>query len=310
MSNSNKEYWIKRITSRDKASRLKEDKLLKELYKAYSESYIAIQKELNDFYVKYASENELSYASVKRMLKPTDMKQYNSKMNELKKLYKSNGSEEVFIEMEKLGARANITRLQSLLDAVDVELIKNTYDTQIKLEEHLAGMYKRSYKEALEDVGMSNKVINDRAVKETLSYPWSGRNFSERIWGNKAATLNLFKETISKGIIQGQSIQDMAQNIMSKEKVSKYNVERLVRTETNFFMTKGHIDGYKESGVVQELQVDAYIDGRTCSRCRSKDETTVKLDEAIYGDNVSPFHPSCRCTVVPIVDNNEKDQRN
>ncbi len=162
-------------------------------------------------------------------------------------------------------------------------------------------MYKRSYKQALEDIKASNKVINNRAVKEALSYPWSGRNFSERIWSNKASTMNMLKETISKGIIQGQSIQKMAKNIMDKEKVSRYNAERLVRTETNYFMTRGHIDGYRDSGIVEALQVDAYIDGRTCSTCKSKDEAIVKLNEVVYGDNVGPFHPSCRCTVVPVV---------
>ena len=301
MSNS-RDYWIKRIVDRDKASRIKEDKLLKELYNAYSDSYIAIQKELNDFYMKYATDNKLSYNQVKRLLKPTDMKQYNSKMNKLKRLYKSTKSEEVFIEMQRLGARVNITRLQALLDAIDIELIKNTHNVQISLTEHLKDMYKRSYKEALEDVGMSNKVINNRAVKEALSYPWSGRSFSERIWSNKASTMNMLKETISKGIIQGQSIQNMAKNVMDKEKVTRYNAERLVRTETNFYMTKGHIDGYKESGVVEALQIDEYIDGRTCSACKNKDGTIVKLSEVIYGDNVPPFHPGCRGTVIPIIE--------
>ena len=301
-----KQYWIDRILARDKAAKLSEDKLLKELYEAYSQSYESIQKELSNFYVKYATENGLSYSQAKKLLKPIEMKSYASKVKELRKLYESTKSEEILLQWQRLGSRANITRLQSLIDAIDIELIKNTHDIQIKLDEHLKNMYKRSYKEALADVKASNKVINNRAVKEALSYPWSGRNFSERIWSNKASTMNMLKETISKGIIQGQSIQKMAKNIMDKEKVSRYNAERLVRTETNFHMTKGHIDGYRESGVVKAVEVTVHYDERTCADCESMDRTVVKLNEVSYGSNVPPFHPFCRCTVVPVVDNNEK----
>lgn len=301
-----KQYWLDRMLTRDKAAKLSEDKFVKELNRYYTDSYIAIEKELNNFYVKYATENGLSFSQAKKILTPRDVKEYSSKIGELKKLYEETKDMNVYLKMQEIGSRANVTRLQSLLDSIDIELIKNAHNTQINIEQHLSNMYKRSYKQTLEDIGSSNKVINNRAVKEALSYPWSGRNFSERIWGNKATTLNLFKETISKGIIQGQSIQDMAQNIMSKEKVSKYNAERLVRTETNFFMTKGHIDGYKASGVVEAVEVCVHYDERTCADCESMDRTVVKLNEVSYGSNVPPFHPFCRCTVVPVVDNNEK----
>lgn len=301
-----KQYWLDRMLARDKAAKLSEDKLLEELNRYYTNSYIAIEKELNNFYVKYATENGLSYNQARKILTPKDIKEYSSKIGELKKLYSETKDMNVYLKMQEIGSRANVTRLQSLLDSIDIELIKSANNTQISIEQHLSNMYKRSYKQALEDIGTSNKAINSRAVKEALSYPWSGRNFSERIWGNKASTMNVLKETISKGIIQGQSIQKMAKNIMDKENVSKYNAERLVRTETNFHMTKGHIDGYRESGVVKAVEICVHWDERTCPDCESMDREVIPLNEVSYGSNVPPFHPFCRCTVVPVVDNNEK----
>lgn len=305
-----KQYWLDRMLDRDKAAKLSEDKILEELNKYYTDSYIAMEKELNNFYVKYATENGISYNQARKILAPKDIREYSSKIGELKKLYAETKDINVYLKMQEIGSRANVTRLQSLLDSIDIELIKSAHNTQISIEQHLSNMYKRSYKQALEDIGASNKAINSRAVKEALSYPWSGRNFSERIWGNKASTMNVLKEAISKGIIQGQSIQKMAKNIMDKEKVSKYNAERLVRTETNFHMTKGHIDGYRESGVVKAVEVTVHYDERTCADCESMDRTVVKLNEVSYGSNVPPFHPFCRCTVVPVVDNNEKTDYN
>lgn len=301
-----KQYWVDRMLDRDKAAKLSEDKLLEELNRYYTDSYIAIEKELNNFYVKYATENGLSYNQARKILTPKDIREYSSKMGELKKIYEETKDINVYLKMQEIGSRANVTRLQSLLDSIDIELIKSAHNTQISIEQHLSNMYKRSYKQALEDIGGSNKAINSRAVKEALSYPWSGRNFSERIWGNKASTMNVLKEAISKGIIQGQSIQKMAKNIMDKENVSKYNAERLVRTETNFHMTKGHIDGYRESGVVKAVEICVHWDERTCPDCESMDREVIPLNEVSYGSNVPPFHPFCRCTVVPVVDNNEK----
>lgn len=311
-----KQYWIDRMLARDKAAKLSEDKLLKELNKYYTNSFLEIEKELNNFYVKYATENGLSYTQAKRLLKPLEIKEYTNKLDKLKEIYKSTGSREAYLKMQELGSRANITRLQSLLDGIDIELTKCTNNVQINIEQHLSSMYKKSYKQALEDIGAINKVINSRAVKEALEYPWSGKNFSQSLWGNKAKTFETMQNTITKGIIQGQSVPKVAKNIKDlsaltfntdksvyeMEKIFRYNAERLVRTETTYFMTRGHIEGYKESGVVEALQIDEYIDGRTCSACKDKDGTIVKLSEVIYGDNVPPFHPGCRGTVIPIIE--------
>lgn len=315
-----KQYWLDRMLARDKAAKLSEDKLLEELNRYYTDSYIAIEKELNNFYVKYATENGLSYNQARKILTPKDIKEYSSKIRELKKIYEETKDMNVYLKMQEIGSRANVTRLQSLLDSIDIELIKSAHNTQISIEQHLSNMYKRSYKQALEDIGASNKAINSRAVKEALSYPWSGRNFSERIWGNNTKIFNTMQETITRGIIQGKSVPNVSKDIkgLSKqvfkkektlrelEKIHRYNAERLVRTETNHFMTKGHIEGYKASGVVKAVEICVHWDERTCPDCESMDREVIPLNEVSYGSNVPPFHPLCRCTVVPVVDNNEK----
>jgi len=310
-----KQYWLDRMLARDKAAKLSEDKLLEELNRYYTDSYIAIEKELNNFYVKYATENGLSYNQARKILTPKDIREYSSKIGELKKIYEETKDMNVYLKMQEIGSRANVTRLQSLLDSIDIELIKSTNKTQINLEQHISNMYKRSYKQALEDIGASNKVINNRSVKEALSYPWSGSNFSSRIWGNNAKIFNTMQETITRGIIQGKSVPNMAKDIkvLSKqvfkkektlremEKIHKYNAERLVRTETNHFMTKGHIDGYRESGVVKAVEICVHWDERTCPDCESMDREVIPLNEISYGSNVPPFHAFCRCTVVPVL---------
>lgn len=198
-----------------------------------------------------------------------------------------------------MSARGNMTRLKSLLDGIDIELIKNTSNVQMNITDHLVGTYKRSYKETLADAGVTNKVLLKRAIKDVISYPWSGRQFSSRIWSNKTATMKNIRET--KGLIQGKSVQKMGQELRKLEGVSKYQAERLIRTETNFFMTKSAIDGYKDNGYTK-VEVCVHYDERTCADCEGMDRNQVKIEEVSYGSNVPPFHPFCRCTVIPVVE--------
>lgn len=300
-----KDYWLQRMLDRDKKSKLTEDKLIKKLADAYHDSYLQISKELDSFYNKYAIENNLTYAEATKMLTPIELKEYGRKVQGLKQLYQATKSEEILAQWKVMSARGNVTRLQSLLDGIDIELIKNTQNVQMSITDHLAGTYKRTYKEVLKDVGVTNKVLPQRAIKDALSYPWSGRQFSNRIWSNKAATMNNIRDTLTKGLIQGKSVQKMGSELRKLEGVSKYQAERLIRTETNFFMTKGHIDGYKDSNIVNAVEVCVSYDERTCADCESLDRTIIKLDEISYGSNVPPFHPFCRCTVIPVVDYKE-----
>lgn len=291
-----REYWHQRMLDRDKKSKLSEDKIIKKIRKAYHNAYIEISKELNDFYNKYAIENNLTYTEATKLLNLIELGEYRDKVQELRELYNKTNGKEVLIEWQRIGARENVTRLQSLLDAIDIQLIKHTNNMQMTMTDHLTGAYKRTYKEALADAGVTNKVLPKRAIKDTISYPWSGRQFSSRIWSNKTATMNNIKETLTKGLIQGKSVQKMGQELRKLEGVSKYQAERLIRTETNFFMTKGHVDGYKDNGV-KALEICVSFDERTCADCESMDREVVKIEEISYGSNVPPFHCFCRTSL-------------
>lgn len=284
-----RDYWHQRMLDRDKKSKLTEDKVVKKLADAYHDSYMQISKELDSFYNKYAIEHNLTYAEATKLLTPVEMREYGRKVQELKQLYQTTKSKEILEQWKIMSARGKVTRLQSLLDGIDIELIKNSHNVQMNMTEHLTGMYKRSYKEALADAGVTNKVLPKRAIKDAISYPWSGRQFSSRIWSNKTATMNNIRETLTKGLIQGKSVQKMGQELRKLEGVSKYQAERLIRTETNFFTTKGHIDGYKANGV-KALEICVSFDERTCADCESMDREVIPINEVSYGSNVPPFH--------------------
>lgn len=284
-------YWRERMKDRDRRSRISEDKLIARVNKHYRKAFNEITKELNDFYIKYATNNNITIAEAKQLLTPIEYMDLLERTSRLKESFALTGSEYTLEELELLSNRRNITRLQALLDSIDMHLIETTHNVQISIEDHLSKMYQRSYKEALADAGVKHsEVINHRAIKEVIYYPYAGAMFSDRIWKNKRSLINFIKKDLTQGIIRGESIQKMGKKLKDRERVTKYQAERLIRTETNYNMTRGHVDGYKDSNLVYGVCVSVAGDERTCQDCIDHESEVVKLRDAVSGSTIPPFH--------------------
>ena len=299
---SNKSYWLKRSEELDKVATKVEKEVMKELSALYRDAFRSIEKEVNDFMMKYAVDHKLDYATVTQMLTPIDLAEYNQKIEELYAMYRDTGSEYIKIEIDRLNARAKITRLQALQDAINVELTKVTHEYQMTLEDTLIGLFTEQYKEVSELLGIMAPVINREAIKTIIEYPYAGKMFSDRIWDNKDALVKHIKQNLTAGIIRGDSIQKMSRQMKKDLNVLYYQAERLVRTETNYAMNQGHLKGYADSGVVEKYEFLAAIDSRTSKLCKNQNGKVYKLSDATVGVNYPPLHPNCRSTVIPVLE--------
>ena len=299
---SNKSYWLKRSEELDKVTTKVEKEVMKELSALYRDAFRSIEKEVNDFMMKYAVDHKLDYTTVTQMLTPIDLAEYNQKIEELYAMYRDTGSEYIKIEIDRLNARAKITRLQALQDAINVELTKVTHEYQMTLEDTLIGLFTEQYKEVSELLGIMAPVINREAIKTIIEYPYAGKMFSDRILDNKDALVKHIKQNLTAGIIRGDSIQKMSRQLKKDLNVLYYQAERLVRTETNYAMNQGHLKGYADSGVVEKYEFLAAIDSRTSKLCKNQNGKVYKLSDATVGVNYPPLHPNCRSTVIPVLE--------
>ena len=299
---SNKSYWLKRSEELDKVATKVEKEVMKELSALYRDAFRSIEKEVNDFMMQYAKDHKLDYATVTQTLTPIDLAEYNQKIEELYAMYRDTGSEYIKIEIDRLNARAKITRLQALQDAINVELTKVTHEYQMTLEDALIGLFTEQYKEVSELMGVMAPVINREAIKTIIEYPYAGKMFSDRIWDNKDALVKHIKQNLTAGIIRGDSIQKMSRQLKKDLNVLYYQAERLVRTETNYAMNQGHLKGYADSGVVEKYEFLAAIDSRTSKLCKNQNGKVYKLSDATVGVNYPPLHPNCRSTVIPVLE--------
>ena len=221
-----------------------EKEVMKKLSALYRDAFRSIEKEVNDFMMKYAVDHKLDYATVTQMLTPIDLAEYNEKIQELHAMYRDTKSEYIKIEIERLKARSKITRLRALQDAINVELCKVTHEYQMTLEDTLIGLFSDQYTKACELMGVMAPGIPREAIIKFIEYPYAGKMFSDRIWDNKDALVKYIQQDLTVGIIRGDSIQKMARQLKKDLKVLYYQAERLVRTETNYAMNQAHLKGY------------------------------------------------------------------
>ena len=299
---SNKSYWLKRSEELDKVAKMTEKEVMKKLSALYRDAFRSIEKEVNDFMMKYAVDHKLDYATVTQMLTPIDLAEYNEKIQELHAMYRDTKSEYIKIEIERLKARSKITRLRAVQDAINVELCKVTHEYQMTLEDTLIGLFSAQYEKACELMGVMAPGIPREAIKKIIEYPYAGKMFSDRIWDNKDALVKYIQQDLTVGIIRGDSIQKMARQLKKDLNVLYYQAERLVRTETNYAMNQAHLKGYKDSGVVEKYEFLAAHDKRTSKLCRDLDGEMFELSKAVVGENYPPMHPNCRSTVVPVLE--------
>ncbi|MBQ7526002.1 MAG: minor capsid protein [Abditibacteriota bacterium] len=76
---------------------------------------------------------------------------------------------------------------------------------------------------------------------------------------------------------------------------------RLLRTESSHIAQEGAQKAYEEIGL-EKYKILSTLDSVTCKRCGALDGVSIEVKERKPGVNSPPFHPNCRCTTVPDVD--------
>jgi SPP1 gp7 family putative phage head morphogenesis protein len=211
-------------------------------------------------------------------------------LNELKILY----SDIEHSEYAKYQLESIITSIDKSLD----NLYK--YNEQV-VTEGLKDIYKEMDKQASIDLEASFNTINDRLIEEVIRTNWSGLSFSDRIWEHRRKLALTLKEELNRGLIRGDSLQDISRVIADKLNNSYSNAMRLVRTESCYVMNEATVNNYKENGI-KEYEFMAFLDSKTSKVCRKLDGKKFSIEEYQAGVNLPPLHPNCRSCIIPVVE--------
>ena len=160
----------------------------------------------------------------------------------------------------------------------------------------------------LTEEGVSSFVRAAFAQPETMSKVLllATRSF-EQLKGFTAQMSSQLNLILAKGMVDGSSITDIAEEMTSKiEGMTQQRAMLIARTEIIHAHAEGQLDAFKRLGV-EELGVKAEWstagDDRVCPLCGANEGKIFTIDEA---RGLIPLHPNCRCTWIPYTADAEK----
>lgn len=268
----------------------------------YQQALVHIQKDINDLYTRFGNDNGLSYSDAVKLLKGKEYRTWRMDLEEYLSKYKETGDRELFREMNTLAMRSRITRLDKLYSETLMHLTDLTGKADAAMKTFLTDAYKDIYYQNLYQIGKKIglrapvSVVSNEQIESVLRTPWSGKNYSQRIWKDNARLGKVIQDTVVQSTHRGTSIDKLSRNISAQMDVGLSNARRLVRTELNYSENQAALGGIKESGM-KYYRFSATLDRRTSSMCRSHDGNVYPIEDASPGDNMPPLHPHCRSTI-------------
>lgn len=307
MAQKNRDYWEERQVKREAKAFTTIQDVEKEYKIALEKAKQNINKELSRIGTTYMKDNNLSYHEALKLLKGDEYKVWKKDlhdyMKEYNKLLKTAPlkAKKLYLEIETLSARSRLSHLDSLRAQIDMELIKVSDNVDGLAKNTLTSIYRDTYTEVAKDLGV-NVIVSPEKIKTVLDRPWSGANFSQRLWSNTDKLAQTVKQEIVNGMIQGINLQTMIKRVSERFETAKKNdVERLLRTEVNYTLNQATLDGYKEAGI-EKYEFSATLDSRTSQICSELNGEIFEIKKIAVGLNYPPMHPRCRSTTIPIVD--------
>lgn len=306
----NSDYWKERFKQLEAAQNRTGAEVYDEIERQYRRAQKEIDGKINSWYQRFANNNGISMVEARKMLHGADLNEFKWDVQDYIKYGKENAvTGEWMKQLENASARFHISRLEALklqtqqslelmfgnqLDGVDAAM-KHIY---------LGGYYHTAY-ELQKGFGIGWDVagLDQRQIEKVIKKPWAvdGKNFSERIWGNKQKLISELHKELTQNIMLGADPQKAIDNIAKKMNVSKQNAGKLVMTEEAYFSSAAQKDCFNDLDV-ERYEIVATLDSHTSDICQNMDGKVFPMKDYEPGVTAPPFHVWCRSTTVPHFD--------
>lgn len=298
---SSEEYWKKRAEERESEwTKKSKTEIEQEIKKLYTRALINIKKDINDLYEKFADENGLSMAEAKKLITGNEYTVWRMDIEDY--IQKSELDNKLLRELNTLAMKSRIGRLDKLYGEILLELAKMAEGYDDKLTDYLKTSLTDNYYHTTFDIckGLNIllpvSILDTETVEDIIKTPWSGKQFSKRIWNNTDTLAKVLKQEISNAMIRGVNSREMAQVISKKMDSSYKQAMTLVRSELNYVNNQSSLKSIKDAGG-KKYRFIATLDSRTSMICRQMDGTIHETKKGVPGTNMPPMHPRCRSTI-------------
>lgn len=280
--------------------------LAKAITSRSEQSMKEIEKQINAFYGKYATDEGITMAEAKKRVSKLDIDEYAKKAkryvegahsgNEL--IAAQSFTDQANSEMAIYNLTMKVNRLELLKLEMSLELAAMSSDTERFLHDKLTGAAREEY---LRQSGILGMTINSNAknISAIVGASFHNATWSERLWANQQALRYELDTLLTRGIIQGKNPRVLARELRKSFNSSIADSERLMITEMARIQEAVFTDSMRQADI-EEYEYIA--EAGACFRCAPLNRKVFKVSEGMPGSNKAPMHPRCRCSSAAHVD--------
>lgn len=302
-------YWEKRRELEDKARLKLEKKTLGELESVFERALVKIQRQL----LSQADLHDITQSEMLEDFSKRDQEKYRKYIDKnYEKLMESDEAYKQFIdEYFPSYDYAKVNRLLQLRADIFSTLAGEAISSDVngKFNNDLENITKRIYNSnsnaLMQLLGGSAPGLTKNELENIMNYPWSGKTFSSRLWGNISSLEQRLSNSIINSLASGEGVLEALRTMkndgvisgMFKLEQGKFNrsIENLVRTEYSHFAVEGIRESFRGANV-KESESWSAEDERVCSICGGFHGQLIKNEHP-------PYHTLCRCTEIPRIPN-------
>ena len=306
----NSEYWKLRFEQLEAAQNGQGAAAVAEIERQYKEAQKQIEGQIARWYQRFADNNGISLAEARQYLKGAALKEFKWDVQDYIKYGQDNALMGGWMkELENASAKYHISKLEALKiqtqQSLEVMFSKQLGTVTGAMGDVFeSGYYHTAYElQKGFNIGWDVAGLDQSQIEKVLAKPWAvdGKNFSERIWGNKQKLISEVHGELTQNIMLGADPQKAIDSLAKKMKTSRYNAGRLIMTEEAYFSSAAQKDCFEELGV-EQFEIVATLDSHTSDICRSLDGKHFPMKDYQPGVTAPPFHVFCRSTTVPYFD--------
>ena len=283
-----------------------------DLEKQYMIASQNIEKELTNWYSRFATNNNITLIEAKRLLTTKELAEFKWNVTEYIKYGEENALNQKWMkELENASARVHVSRLESLKVQMQQQvevLYGNQTDGFDKLlkDVYTDGYFHTAYEiQRGFNIGWDLHDLNSNQLDKVLSKPWTtdGKTFSDRIWTHKQQLLGDLQTGLTQTVIRGEAPDKLIKNISERFRVNKNKAGRLVMTESAAFASASQKDCFNDLDV-EKYEILATLDNKTSAICQELDGKVISMKDYEVGVTAPPFHTWCRTTTIPYFEDN------
>ncbi|MEG2418846.1 MAG: phage head morphogenesis protein, partial [Eubacterium sp.] len=246
---NSRDYWRKRELEHIEAMNAAQKDYGAEFARINERAIRNIEKEIEAFYGRYAEKEGISISVAKKKVSSMDVQAFSNKAAEYVK--NENFSDEANEALRLYNLTMKVNRLELLKSACALELVNMGDEYQKYMGKVLTA---EAEAEAKRQAGILGKTLDTTDIenaKKIVTGSWKNATFSERIWGNNASLKNNLNNLLTSGIIAGKHPTALARDLRKQFDVTRYEAERLMRTESSRIQGEIAISNYEADGVTE-----------------------------------------------------------